>query len=671
MECLKTAVNAGADAVYFAGKEFGARSYAGNFSPEEIAEAAQYCALRGVKSYLTVNTMVLDKEYDALKTCIRTAADAGVDGLIVQDLGVLRYIREICPDMPVHGSTQMTVHNLDGVRQLEKMGVSRVVLSRELSQKEIAYIAQNCKAELEVFVHGAMCMSYSGQCLMSSVLGGRSGNRGKCAQPCRLGYSHPKNGEGFYLSLKDMSLIRHLESLDAMGVASLKIEGRMKGPDYVRTVVETYRDCMDGRRTPTPAEEARMNRVFFRGGLTDGYYTGQKGKAMFAFDKPDNPYAKQESETLPERVRTTEAECSVNLCAGKPASMTLSALGVTVTCTTEQPLEEAKKNPATKESVRTQMEKTGGTAFTFSPLHITVEGSPFAPVSLLNGLRRDGISALTKAVMENQKKSCKEPEISQKPEVVSTFSLSASVRTKEQFLALCQLPFSYLEIPLSLAEEEPDFYLPYRERLVLSPPVIQKDGDGTKEKIQRMRKLGFTRLRAENIGMLCHQDWILMGGHRLNCASSMAVDVYGDAGLSSVCFSAEMNLSQIRDCAKVTETELIVYGHLPLMLTENCILKNLDACPCDGVGYLTDRKGAKFPVIRDDNACRSVVLNSVPLYLADKLDDVKRTGVSRGRLLFTVETPEECVTIAKQYFATRDTKPEGAFTRLHLYKGVL
>jgi len=671
MECLKTAADFGADAVYFAGKQFGARSFADNFSVEEIYQAAEYCALRGVKTYLTVNTMMLDKEYQELDGFIGEVAHAGIDGVIVQDLGVLRRIRQICPELPVHGSTQMTVHNLDGVRALEELGVSRVVLSRELSQKEIAHIAGNCKAELEVFVHGAMCMSYSGQCLMSSVLGGRSGNRGKCAQPCRLGYHSDKKGERFYLSLKDMSLIRHLESLKGMGIASLKIEGRMKGPEYVAAVVDTYRRCIDENRTPTHEEEARMNRVFFRGGLTDGYFTDAKGKGMFAFDKPDNPYAMGDGERLIAKERVTEAACSVTLAEGTCPAITLSALGETVTVTGDVPLETAQKNPATQESVTAQIAKTGGTAFRFSPLTVTVTGNPFAPVSLLNQLRRDAIATLSEAVMEKRRKPCSQPEPEHPVEMRQEFQLTAAVRTEEQFFALCDLPFAYLDLPLSVVTAEPEKYLPYKDRIVLAPPVIQKEFVSSKEALQRLRNRGFSHLRMENIGMLAYKDWTLHGGHRLNVASTSAIRMYQELGLASVCVSAEMNLSQIRDCQKSLPAEMLLYGHLPLMLTENCILKNIDACPCDGVGSLTDRKGTQFPVVKDDDACRSVVLNSVPLYMADKLQDAIRTGVSYGRLMFTIETPEECMQIAKQYLNKTDHAPKGEFTRLHLYKGVL
>ncbi len=666
---MKTAVAAGADAVYFAGKQFGARSFADNFSMEEMFQAAQFCTLRGVKTYLTVNTLVLDREYEELDTFIREVAKTGIDGVIVQDFGVLRRIQQICPDLPVHGSTQMTVHNIEGVKTLESMGVRRVVLSRELSQTEISRIAQSCQAELEVFVHGAMCMSYSGQCLMSSVLGGRSGNRGKCAQPCRLGYHSGKKREGFYLSLKDMSLIRHLASLDAMGVASLKIEGRMKGSEYVAAVVETYRRCIDQQRNPTPEEEARMNRVFFRGGLTDGYYRGNTGKGMFAFDKPDNPYAKQEKEPLALKEPTSPAECLAELKEGALPRLTLTALGKTVTVFGAAPLERAEKNPVTAESAKVQLAKTGGTAFRFEPLKAEIEGTPFVPVKLLNQLRREGIEALETAIMEERKREtffpAEDTTVYPRQEMV----YHAAVRTEEQFLAIKDLPFAMVEVPLSVVWKNPERFLPFKERLILAPAVIQKDWTQTKEQLDTLNQMGFCHLRAENPGVLQIRGWVLHGGHRLNAASAYSIDAYRELGLADICLSPELNLAQIRDMRKSLPTQVLVYGHLPLMLTENCILKNLDACPCDGVGFITDRKGTKLPVIRDDNQCRSVVLNSVPTYLGDRLKELCKTGVTAGRLLFTIETPEECRAVSGHYL-TGDSYQPSAFTRLHFYKGV-
>lgn len=673
MNCLRAAVNSGADAVYFAGKNFGARSFAANFSEEELREAISYCHLRRVKAYLTVNTMTLDKEFEELDAFVALLADAGADAVIVQDMGVLRRIRQICPELPIHASTQMTVHNLAGVQELEALGVERVVLARELSQEEIRFIAQNCKAELEVFVHGAMCMSYSGQCLMSSVLGGRSGNRGKCAQPCRLGYKDSNGQEHFYMSLKDMSLLSHMKSLNEMGVASLKIEGRMKGEEYVSTVVQTYRRCIDENRPPKQEETLRLNQVFYRGGLTDGYFTNHKGVEMFAFDKPDNPYAKNDHtkpEELPEK--TVPITCDVTLCEGEKPVIILTGMGHAVTVRGEEILPSAQKNPASEEEVKKQIAKTGGTAFVFDPITITVKGRPFAPVKTLNQLRRDGISALENAILGASRMAVSVSEPVFPPTQKTEMTLTASVRTLEQYDAICGFPFASIDVPLSVVWANPERFLHDKERIVIAPPVIVTDTqrEMVLSRLRELSKQGFTKLRAEHLSWLSQQErWTLLGGHRMNVANSMAVCELKALGFESVCLSAELNLAQVRDIAKPLPTELLIYGHLPLMITENCVLKNVNACPCEGVGEIQDRKGMRFPVVKDDTICRSVVLNSVPLYLADKLDEVANTRIAYGRLLFTVETPEECQKICECY--QKRIAAEGSYTRLHFYKGVL
>ena len=675
MECLKTAVESGADAVYFAGKSFGARSFADNFTEEELCEAIAYCHLHGVKAYVTVNTMTLDREFQELDALIAVLAEAGADGVIVQDMGVLRRVHEICPDLPIHASTQMTVHNLAGVKALEALGVTRVVLSRELSGKEIEAIQKNCNAELEVFVHGAMCMSYSGQCLMSSVLGGRSGNRGKCAQPCRLAYRQKDGKEQFYLSLKDMSLIRHLEELQTMGVASLKIEGRMKGPDYVAAVVGTYRRCLDERRMPKKEEELRLNQVFYRGGLTDGYYTNQKGTGMFVFDKPDNPYLKglDAVQALPLAEQVNFIAAKVHLAEGKAPEITLKGMGQEISHQGENPLQTAQKNPANEESVREQISKTGGTAFRFEPLEIEIIGAPFAPVKELNALRRTAIEKLEDAILAKDKKTLRKKPLQLPPAGQKRMQITAGVRTKEQFEAIADLPLTYIDTPLSVAYEHQEYFVTYKERVVVVPPVIVTDTDYERicGQLKELNQTGFSLLRAENIHWFSHKNWILLGGHRLNIANSLAVQQLSQMGMKTVCLSAELNLAQARDIRKCIDTELLIYGHLPLMITENCVLKNMKACPCDGVGEMVDRKGAVFPVIKDDNVCRSVILNSVPLYLADKLDEVQACGAAYGRMQFTIEEPKDCRKIAEQYLKLQPAMPLGAYTRLHFYKGVL
>ncbi|MBO5364476.1 MAG: U32 family peptidase [Clostridia bacterium] len=674
MECLKTAVAFGADAVYFAGKQFGARSFADNFSDEEVYEAAEYCRLRGVKTYLTVNTMTTDRELLELERFLGVLADAGVDGVIVQDLGVLRRIKQVCPQMPVHGSTQMTVHNLAGVRELERLGVSRVVLSRELSKIDMQAILRNCEAEIEVFVHGAMCMSYSGQCLMSSVLGGRSGNRGKCAQPCRLAYHSGDGREKNYLSLLDMSLANHLGELKQMGVASLKIEGRMKGPDYIRAVVGTYRRCIDEMRKPTGLEETQMNRVFFRGGLTDGYFIGETGPAMFAFDKPDNPYAKQNGEQPdpPGEREGILTECHLVLTEGEIPVITTTAMGKTVTCQGDTALERAQKSAPDKEAIRRQLAKTGGTGFVMTDISLEITGMPFVPIKTVNALRREGINALTKEISKAAKK-----EFSPQPLLINLhkegkkMQFTASVYTKEQFDAVRDFPFVKIDLPLHLVTVEPDYYLADRERILLTPSVILPDGEypKTMEAVKGLQKMGFTGLRAENIGSFSLGEGMqIWGGHRLNLANHLALQEIRGLGAETACLSAELNLAQIRDLQGELPTEVLGYGHLPLMVTENCVRKNMEQCPCDGVGVLVDRKGKKFPVIKDGNACRSVVLNTVPLFMGDKLDELRNGRIDYCRLLFTVESAEETEAVCRTYFAGEEYP--GEFTRLHYYKGV-
>lgn len=674
MECLKTAVKSGADAVYFAGKNFGARSFADNFSEEELREAVAYCHLRGVKAYVTVNTMTLDKEFEELDALIALLADAGVDAVIVQDMGVLKRVREICPDLPIHASTQMTVHNLAGVKVLESLGVERVVLSRELTGKEIRYIKDNCNLKLEVFVHGAMCMSYSGQCLMSSVLGGRSGNRGKCAQPCRLSYAQKDERERFYLSLKDMSLIGHLQELAETGVASLKIEGRMKGPQYVAAVVETYRRCLDEKRMPREDEILRLNHVFYRGGLTDGYYTGKKGIEMFAFDKPDNPYDKNDTPLQNQSIeRTTPIACRVVLREGETPEIMLSGMGHQILHRGSAPLETAQKNPVTKESVREQIAKTGGTAFVFEPLEIEITGNPFVPVKVLNGLRRDAVEALTSALLLEGKKPMKRTPLLLPEAKQRTLAITAGVHTKEQFAAICELPVEFVDVPLSVVYEHADYFLAHKERVVIAPPVIMTDStyQTVCNQLKSLNRMGFSLLRAENIHWLTQKDWNLLGGHRLNIANSFALQQYRELGLKSICLSAELNLAQVRDIRKYLPAELLIYGHLPLMITENCVLKNMKSCPCDGVGEMIDRKGIRFPILKDDGACRSVILNSVPLYLADKMTEVRRCGIAYGRVQFTIEKPDACRDILEQYLGVQLAEPPDAYTRLHFFKGVL
>lgn len=673
-DCLVAAVNSGADAVYFAGKGFGARSFAGNLSDEEIYRAADFCHLRNVRAYVTVNTLVFDREYKELENFIKTITRAGVDGVIVQDLGVLRFIREISPDIELHGSTQMTVHSADGVRTLEGLGVSRVVLSRELSGEEMSDIIRNTSAEAEVFIHGAMCMSYSGQCLMSSVIGGRSGNRGKCAQPCRLPYSADGKKPKFYLSLKDMSLAEHIARLNEIGVASLKIEGRMKGEAYVSAVVSAYRRLIDENRKPTKAEIDRLNRIFFRGGLTDGYFADNKGTHMFAFDKPDNPYLKNDSEEIIASKKQIPIKISAYIAEGEKPKIKLSCGEYTAEAVGDSKIETAAKQPATKDNIESQLIKTGGTAFRAENADISLKGTPFVPVSMINELRRNAVEKLEEKILQNYRnKRIVSPKPMHKAGTVESGGCyTCSVLNIEQYKAVQSYNFKRIYVPLYLVAEFSQELLADRERVVISLPVILRaeQREKCRQALADLSALGFDKVEISTIDALAiAHGFEIYGSQRLNITNSTATEEYKSLGLSGMCLSAELNLAQMRDIAKSLPTEVVAYGRIPIMITENCMLKNMGKCPCRGTGEIIDRTGAKFPVVRDGDICRSVVLNSVPLYMGDRLDDMNRLGADL-RLIFTVEDLKRTKEICEDYILgvkCEDMK----FTRLHYYKSAL
>ncbi len=671
LDCVKTAVNSGADAVYFAGKSFGARSYAGNLSDEEVMYAADYCHLRGAKAYITVNTLTFDREFSELEKFIKTLTKAGVDGVIVQDLGVLRFIREISPDLPLHGSTQMTVHSADGVKKLYERGVSRVVLSRELSGKEIEEITKTVDAEIEVFVHGAMCMSYSGQCLMSSVIGGRSGNRGKCAQPCRLTFSADGKTPKHYLSLKDMSYANHIKELESMGVASLKIEGRMKGEEYISAVVSTYRRLIDENRNATKEEWEKLNRVFFRGGLSDGYYTGDKGKQMFAFDKPDNPYLKQEDEVKIPDEKQTGIDISAKIIVGEKPVITLKQGEYSASVTGDETIQEASKKAATVEDIKARLSKLGGTPFKAKNVSVELSDNAFVPVSALNELRRCAVASLEDEILKEYKNKRFEGKTFSHERGKRETGYVCSVLNMEQYRAVRDYDFKRIYVPLHIVESNKDEL--DKDRVVISPPVILK-GDMRKSYKERMTKLkdnGFKMAEVMTIdGIEICSGFDMYGSQRLNIGNSFSLEEFSDFGLKGVCLSTELNIPQIRDIDGETEKEFVGYGKIPLMITENCILKNLDKCKCGGMGSMTDRTGTEYKIIKDGDICRSVVLNNLPVYVADKKEDLKRANADYIRLIFTDENVSECKIVCDGYLKGADIALK-EYTRLQLFKGAL
>lgn len=702
-ECLEAAVTMGADAVYLSGKEFGARSYADNFDRDQLREAVKFSHLRGVKVHVTVNTVVGDKELGELEEYLLYLDEIGADALIIQDLGVLRIAKKLGIRPQLHASTQLTVHSLAGAKSAVRLGFDRIVLSRELSFEQIKYISENCGAETEIFIHGAMCMSYSGQCLMSSMLGGRSGNRGKCAQPCRQAYKYNSKSERFCLSLKDMSLANRIDKVLESGVSSLKIEGRMKGSAYVGCVVKTYADCLRENRKPTKRETERMNRIFYRGGQSSGYFDNKIGTDMFTFDKPDNPY-KSGSKSIADEIAAEIAKwrdrykirlnCDIEIVPGSKIKMNLSGEGISACVLGDNIIETASSKPVTGETVLRQIKKTGGSIFEFDNININIKDNPFVPLKEINEIRRRAIETAENIILENMRPSKR--KISERKQAVqrnkntdmfsktNEFGFTASVLDIAQYKAVIEfenennVKFLYISVPQHIIQSCIDEFSDNRERIAIEPPAIVTDREFGEysEGLRMLKSHGFGKLRVHNIsGFENEFGFELFGSWRLNVTNSLAVRECFENGICTVMLSPELSLPQIRDISKnsCVPTEVLGYGYVPLMITENCIIKNLDEkiCPCGkDVKYMTDRIGKKFPIIRDGSSCRSVLLNSCPTFMADKQDDIIKAGADLVNLRFSVEPSAAVKQVCGAYFGVDDYVIND-FTRMHFYKGII
>ena len=655
MEALRAAVQNGANAVYLGCGQFNARQSAKNFTPQTLEEAVKYCHVRGVQVHLTLNTLVSDKETPDLIELIRAAAACNVDAFIVQDLGVAQMCSQIAPQVALHGSTQMTVHNLPGVLLCAAMGMKRVVLSRELSREEIRYITANSPIEIEVFGHGALCMGYSGQCYLSAAIGRRSGNRGRCAQPCRQGYGYGRYQGDHPLSLKDNCLIRYLRDLEAMGVASLKLEGRMKRPEYVAAVTGVYRRALD-TGTVTPQMMQTLHTAFNRQGFTDGYYTGNIGPDMFGIrdeKSDDEKWCKQLRQTY-EGVENPLVPVSLH------ARVTRDCFRLTATdpegrsCTLEgMPPEEARVLELSPESLRSRLEKTGGTPFLAQDIQIDMEPGLTLSAAAINGLRRDVLNQLTAL------RARREQPRPGRPGKILTFpgnrrqpGWTVQVTTREQITGrLLKLAPEVLYVPIHILAADPAFCQELAGKVTVCAvlPRIVHDGElpALKQAMVAIRQLGVKEVLVGNLGLLvpaqeCRME--LRGDFGLNLYNSGAVNLARQLELRSATLSFEMTLPQIRDVSKAVPCEILAYGRLPLMVTENCLIRGRTGqCSCQqgGVTKLVDKTGAEFPVIRDGNSCRSVILNGQKLSWMDRQSDLCKLGLWANRLYFTTENPKE------------------------------
>ncbi len=682
-DAVRAAVCAGADAVYLGYGRHNARRGARNFSNEEFGAAVSYCHIRGVKTYLTLNTLVTDRELpEAVEDALR-ASELGADGVLVQDLGLARSIRRSAPDLPIHASTQMTIHSLDGVRAAADMGMTRVVLGRELSKWDIERICQRAPIEIEVFVHGALCMSWSGQCFMSSVIGGRSGNRGMCAQPCRLMYGWGEKADSYPLSLKDMSLAKHLQELKDMGVASAKIEGRMKRPEYVYIVTRIYADALREGRDPTPMELRALEEAFSRQGFTDGYFVGEKGPEMFGVRESAPEPRKLFAEARRGYENGAERGVPVDFYAlvrkGEPIQVGVEDPEGRVVTAQGKAAEAARRRAITKSEVDEQLSKTGGTPYRCQSVRSLVEDGLAAPVSAFNKLRREVLTQLTeqRAACPRRKHDPYMPGVryeNRRGAPVITVSLQKAAQLT---FDLQKLRPALIYLPVEEIAEDPKTVQEAMGRgvsIAASLPRICLDHElKTLEKqLRQARELGIDQALVGNLGLAeCarREGFALRGDYGVHVYNSQSEKELKHLGFQSVTASFELKLAQIRDLSKALDTEMIAYGRLPLMLTENCTIKNQSGkCLCANVNQLVDRKGFFFPVVKAWG-CRNEILNANKLFLADKAADYLHLGLWAIRLRFTTENPLECVQVLERYLDKGPYTPNN-FTRGLYYRDV-
>ena len=674
-EGVRAAVQSGATAVYMGFGTFNARRGAKNFTKEEMRQAISYCRARGVKTNITFNILALDKERQDAINDIKFLNEAGADALIVQDLGVAKLIKECAPDMPIHASTQMTIHTLDGALIAKELGFSRVVLSRECTLEQIKYITANAGIETEVFVHGALCMCYSGQCYLSAVIGQRSGNRGLCAQPCRLPYKYDGCKKQCYpLSLKDLSLAGWLEPIVKAGVSSLKIEGRMKRPEYAAIVTDIYAKLLKEKRRPTAEEVKTLELVFSRDGFTDGYLTGKKGDNMFG-TKTDVPL---------ESVKHLYDEAAKRFAEGKemplvPINMvcdiTQNGISLTVTdldgnthnISDNEPIEMAKNKPTSSEQLEKNLRKTGGTPFDVKNISVNMPDGVIVPASRINAIRRQALESLLETRGKPPVRRWIEPKpLEKSKQNITDMQFIAMVRTIEQAQAVKNSGIKIIYAPLEVAAKA--------EGLIpVIPRVYRDDEQASIEKLlETCKNNGINSVMITNIGQVelaRKLNLKIHGDFGLNVYNSSCMHVLNDLGIERQVLSFEARLAQLRDLQKPIDTILTVYGYLPLMVFENCaIRRKTGECTCKKqTCYLTDRQGKKFALL-PAFGCRNELLNSQPLYIADKINECKQVGAKYAMLRFTIEDKQKCAEICS--LAQNNQSINSEFTRGLYYRGV-
>lgn len=669
LEIFKGVIESGADAVYVGGSMFGARAYANNFTEEELLEAIDFAHLRGVKVYLTVNTLIKNSEFSKLYDYLLPYYKRGLDAVIVQDIGVVKAIHEYFPSMEIHTSTQMTVTGADGVRFLSQFGVTRVVMAREVSLAEMKRIHEETGMELEAFVHGALCYSYSGQCLFSSILGGRSGNRGRCAQPCRLPYTVEGKKDEYILSLKDMCGIKALDKLHDAGIYSLKIEGRMKQLEYACGVVKYYRSYIDSKKPVSDADYDRIKELGNRCGFTDRYYFDHNGSDMVTYVKPN--FVSNAAEPSPEK-RKLSIEGELVLREGEPGSLTVKRGDVTYKASIE-PVSAALKAPLDKKAAIDRINKTGDTDFEFSHIKAQIGENVFVPNGALNKLRRDAISGLCDKLLKKYYRDdaryadissmCELPEHVVKSdaahdEAINDYTTICSCMTRRQLETLmgydCFDVF-YLDFDMydrkTLIQQFADDVQSLKKRkkkvYLMLPTILRADSSDYFASIAKeLDKISFEGFVVKNYEELYLAEKLFTGkkiiiDHNMYTFNDVSKSAFFEHGVCGDTVPLELNSREIMH-RNNAGSQMIVYGYYPLMTTANCVHKNTKGCDKkQKLIYLKDRYNKSFAVCNNCKECYNTIYNSLPTMLIKNISKLKEAGIRSFRYSFTIETPNQ------------------------------
>jgi putative protease len=690
LEIFKGVIESGADAVYVGGSMFGARAYANNFTEEELLEAIDFAHLRGVKVYLTVNTLIKNSEFSKLYDYLLVYYKRGLDAVIVQDIGVVKAIHEYFPSMEIHTSTQMTVTGADGVRFLSQFGVTRVVMAREVSLAEMKRIHEETGMELEAFVHGALCYSYSGQCLFSSILGGRSGNRGRCAQPCRLPYTVEGKKDEYILSLKDMCGIKALDKLHDAGVYSLKIEGRMKQIEYACGVVKYYRSYIDSMKPVSDADYDRIKALGNRCGFTDRYYFDHNGSDMVTYVKPN--FVSNAEEPSPEK-RKLSIEGELVLREGEPGSLTVKRGDVTYKASIE-PVSAALKAPLDKKAAIDRINKTGDTEFEFSHIKAQIGENVFVPNGALNRLRRDAISGLCDKLLKKYYRNdaryadissmCELPEHVVKSdaahdEAINDYTTICSCMTRAQLDTLISyecFDVFYLDFDMydrntliqQFADDVKSLTKRNKKVYLMLPTIFRAaSSDYFVSIAKELDRVSFEGFVVKNYEELYLADNLFTGkkvilDHNMYTFNDVSKSAFFEHGVSGDTVPLELNSKEIMHRNNIG-SQMIVYGYYPLMTTANCVHKNTKGCDKkQKLIYLKDRYNKSFAVCNNCKECYNTIYNSLPTMLIKNISKLKEAGIRSFRYSFTIETP-------KQIKAVMDDKV-AEYTNGHYKRGV-